>query len=386
MPGPHSGQATPPELGSENMTLRLVKPLASRAAPAPLPPEIVPSATPCIQYHDLHGRRHALVYTGQGPAVLLIHGIGDSSDTWRDVIPTLAQRYTVIAPDLLGHGRSERPRADYSVAAYANGIRDMLKLLAIERVTVVGHSLGGGVAMQFVYQYPQLCERLVLVASGGVCADVNPLLRVAAAPNSEFLMPWVTWAGTRAVLRQVCKLMRRMDTDVGVDADDLMRVVDALGDASSRRAFLRTLRSVVDWRGQAVTMLDRCYLTGRLPIQLIWGSRDAVIPARHADIARLAMPRSRLELFEGAGHFPFRNDPERFVSVLDRFMRQVPPSAFCAFEWREILLDGPRYRKREAEVKEVDCIRAGSCGAWCLDVPDCDASKPPVRVTLTRME
>ena len=113
------------------------------------------------------------------PALLLIHGIGDSSDTWRPVLQALARTHTVIAPDLLGHGRSEKPRADYSVAAYANGMRDLLSVLEIDRVTVVGHSLGGGVAAQFAYQFPDRCERLVLVDSGGVGRSVSPLLRLA---------------------------------------------------------------------------------------------------------------------------------------------------------------------------------------------------------------
>ena len=125
---------------------------------------------------------------GSGPAILLIHGIGDNSTTWSTVQSKLAQRFTVIAPDLLGHGKSDKPRADYSVAAYANGMRDLLSVLDIERVTVVGHSLGGGVAMQFAYQFPQLVDRLILVGAGGVTKDVNVALRIASLPmGSEAL-------------------------------------------------------------------------------------------------------------------------------------------------------------------------------------------------------
>lgn len=354
------------------MTLRLVKPVLAPAVHKLTESKIVPSPTPITQYQYVHGYRRAFIYTGQGPALVLLHGIGDSAQTWRDVIPTLAQRYTVIAPDLLGHGQSDKPRGDYSVAAHANDMRDLLKILGIERVTVVGHSLGGGVAMQFVYQYPTVCERLVLVSSGGVCADVNPLLRAASAPNAELLLPFIAAKPSRMITGWFVKLMRRLDHDIGVDADDLMRVVNTLPDMSSRRAFLRTLRSVVDWRGQAVTMLDRCYLTGRLPILLIWGARDAVIPMRHAQIARLAMPGSQLEVFENAGHFPFRSDPKRFVDVLDNFMHQTHPTDHCAEEWRDMLVDGPRDRKPVADPASLNCIRAGSCGQWCADLPKCD--------------
>ena len=144
--------------------------------------------TPTLQYRTIHGYRRAFRVAGSGPAILLIHGIGDNSTTWSQVQSKLAQRFTVIAPDLLGHGKSDKPRADYSVAAYANGMRDLLSVLDIERVTVVGHSLGGGVAMQFAYQFPQLVDRLILVGAGGVTKDVNVALRIASLPmGSEAL-------------------------------------------------------------------------------------------------------------------------------------------------------------------------------------------------------
>src|SRR6187551_2213179 len=144
--------------------------------------------TPTLAYRTIHGYRRAYRIAGSGPAILLIHGIGDNSTTWSTVQSTLAQRFTVIAPDLLGHGKSDKPRADYSVAAYANGMRDLLSVLGIDRVTVVGHSLGGGVAMQFGYQFPQMVDRLVLVGAGGVTKDVNVALRFASLPmGSEAL-------------------------------------------------------------------------------------------------------------------------------------------------------------------------------------------------------
>src|SRR6202035_2127600 len=135
-----------------------------------------------LQFRTLHGYRRAFRIAGSGPVILLIHGIGDNSTTWETVQAKLAQRFTVIAVDLLGHGQSDKPRADYSVAAYANGMRDLLSVLEIERATVVGHSLGGGVAMQFAYQFPHLVERLGLGGAGGVTKDVNIVLRLAALP------------------------------------------------------------------------------------------------------------------------------------------------------------------------------------------------------------
>jgi pimeloyl-ACP methyl ester carboxylesterase len=325
------------------MTLHLLKPSVPAVVARSVPDDDAAQATltPTIQYRYIHGYRRAFIHVGRGPAILLIHGIGDSSDTWRDVIAALARHYTVIAPDLLGHGRSDKPRADYSVAAYANGMRDLISVLGLDRVTVVGHSLGGGVAMQFAYQYPERCERLVLVSSGGVCPEVHPLLRLAAAPNADLVLPLMRFSGTRAISHWVFRLLRQLDSDLGVDATDLMRVFDTLPDLTARRAFVRTLRSVVDWRGQAITMLDRCYLTQCMPTLLVWGSRDAVIPTHHAHIAHAAMPGSRLEIFEGAGHFPFRTEPERFLSLLEAFLQGSEPASYSSGEWREVLRRGP---------------------------------------------
>jgi pimeloyl-ACP methyl ester carboxylesterase len=298
-----------------------------------------------LQYRLIHGYRRAYIHAGRGPAILLIHGIGDCCDTWKEVIPGLARDHTVIAPDLLGHGRSDKPRADYSVAAYANGMRDLISVLGVDRVTVVGHSLGGGVAMQFAYQYPERCERLVLVSSGGVCPEVNPLLRLASAPNADLVLPLMGFSGTRVATHIMFSLLRRLNTDIGVDAGDLMRVFDTLPDITARRAFVRTLRSVIDWRGQAITMLDRCYLTQGMPTLLMWGSRDAVIPCHHAHIAHASMPGSRLEIFEGAGHFPHHADTERFLRVLGDFLGKTEPASYSSTEWREALRRGPPERK-----------------------------------------
>ncbi|MGZ6792948.1 MAG: alpha/beta fold hydrolase, partial [Mycobacteriales bacterium] len=120
----------------------------------------------------VHGHRRAFLLAGPtlgtASVLWLVHGIGDSSATWREVLPLLARTCTVVAPDLLGHGASDKPRADYSIGGFANGMRDLMVVLGVERATVVGHSLGGGVALQLAYQYPERVERLVLVAAGGL--------------------------------------------------------------------------------------------------------------------------------------------------------------------------------------------------------------------------
>ena len=307
-----------------------------------------------VQFRTIHGYRRAFVQVGKGPALLLVHGIGDSSETWQNLIPRLARRYTVIAPDLLGHGRSDKPRADYSVAAYANAMRDLLSVLGVDRATVVGHSLGGGVAMQFAYQYPERCERLVLISSGGVSREVLPFLRLAAAPNADFFLPLLGWPTARRVIRGAFALLALLRTDMGRDAVDLLRMFEALPDAKARRAFLRTLRAVVDLRGQVITMLDRCYLTAGMPTLLVWGEHDAVIPSQHARIAHAAMPGSRLELFQDAGHFPHHSDAARFLAVLEDFIDTTAPASFSAEEWRTLLRSGPSPRAPDSDVPAAE--------------------------------
>lgn len=298
--------------------------------------------SPSLEYRTIHGYKRAFRIAGSGPAILLIHGIGDNSTTWAGIHAKLAQRFTVIAPDLLGHGKSDKPRADYSAAAYANGMRDLLSVLEIERVTIIGHSLGGGVAMQFAYQFPQLVERLILVGAGGVTKDVNIALRFASLPMG---------AEALALLRlplvlPAVQLLGRVaglaigSTALGQDLPNMLRILNDLPEPTASSAFTRTLRAVVDWRGQIVTMLDRCYLTQAVPVQIIWGQKDSVIPVRHAHMAHAAMPGSQLEIFENAAHFPFHDDPARFLDLVQRFIDTTVPPDYDQDALRELLRTG----------------------------------------------
>ncbi len=299
-------------------------------------------ATPSLHFRTIHGYRRAFRVAGSGPAILLLHGIGDNSLTWETVQTKLAERFTVIAPDLLGHGRSDKPRADYSVAAYANGMRDLLAVLDIERVTVVGHSLGGGVTMQFAYQYPQLVERIVLVGTGGVTKDVHFALRWASLPVTTEALALLRIPGALPALQLLGRIVGLAlgSTRFGRDLPDALRVLAELPEPTASSAFSRTLRAVVDWRGQVVTMLDRCYLTESVPVQLIWGEDDSVIPVGHAQLAHAAMPGSRLEIFGKSGHFPFHDHPDRFVEVVENFIDSTEPAEYDQDLLRELLRTG----------------------------------------------
>jgi pimeloyl-ACP methyl ester carboxylesterase len=295
-----------------------------------------------VRSEVIHGYRRVFRVAGnpEHSPVLLIHGIGDNSATWAPVMSALARNHLVIAPDLLGHGLSDKPRADYSVAGYANGMRDLLGVLGIDRATLVGHSLGGGVAMQFAYQFPDRTERLVLVSTGGIGRGVSPVLRAVSLPGADLALAALRLPGARLQTSAVLKLLQLLGSGLGSDAPDLIRLVDALPDATARSAFIRSLRAVVDWRGQVVTMLDRCYLTRGMPTLLVWGTRDEVVPVAHAHTAHAAMPGSRLEIVAGAGHFPFHSEPERFVAVLEDFLATTQAAHWSLEQWRELLRSG----------------------------------------------
>lgn len=302
----------------------------------------VRQVTPALEFRTIHGYRRAYRIAGSGPVILLIHGIGDNSTTWEAVQATLAQRFTVIAVDLLGHGQSDKPRADYSVAAYANGMRDLLSVLDVDRATVVGHSLGGGVAMQFAYQYPQLVERLILVGAGGVTKDVNIVLRCAALPMGGEALALLRLPLMLPALQLAGRAMGRVvgSTRLGRDLPNVLRILADLPEPTASTAFTQTLRAVVDWRGQMVTMLDRCYLAESVPVQIIWGTDDVVVPVSHARMAHAAMPGSQLEIFERSGHFPFHDNPDRFIEVVERFIDTTEPAEYDSEARRALLRSG----------------------------------------------
>lgn len=249
----------------------------------------------------MNGHRVAYRDTGAGEVLLLVHGLGGSSSSWRDLMPKLSKKYRVIAPDLLGYGHSDKPFIDYSPAVFAGLLRDLLDALGIDKVTVVGHSLGGGVAMTFAARHRDYCHRLVLVNSGGFGSEVTVLLRMLSLPGAGFVLPLVAagralWTGEAATVRKL--IPNRHD----------------------RRVFLSTLRSVVNHRGQAASALDCLRALADLPTQIIGGEEDAVIPVAHARTAHAALPGSRLHILPGVGHDPQLQEPDTVADLIDDFV------------------------------------------------------------------
>ena len=290
-----------------------------------------------LQETFLHGHRVAYRAAGSGPVIVLVHGITSTSATWERVMPYLAERYTVIAPDLLGHGESAKPRGDYSLGAFASGIRDLLVALGHDRATFVGHSLGGGVAMQLAYQFPERCDRLVLVSSGGLGREVSPLLRAASLPGSELVLPLLASARLLDAGRLLGRGLERLGLKAGTEIAEMARGHASLSDRETRAAFLHTLRAIVDPGGQRVSANDRLYLAENIPFLLIWGERDSIIPVVHAHSAHKLVPSSRLEIFPDAGHFPQLDEPQAFLDVLIDFMETTEPVTMAPEQWRNLL-------------------------------------------------
>jgi pimeloyl-ACP methyl ester carboxylesterase len=318
------------------------------AAPPLDPLEFLPWET------ELHG--HGVIYrkAGSGPAIVLIHGMVNSSRHWEQVALRLAHDYTVIAPDLIGHGDSAAVRGDYSLGAHAASIRDLLATLGVERATIVGHSLGGGIAMQFFYQFPQRTERLVLVSSGGLGREVSPLLRGAAAPGAAPLI----WAAAHPrVLDALTTLgedLRERGRRGAGYVQAIARALRPLQRPGARQAFLHTLRSVIDARGQKVSARDRLYLLDWFPTLIVWGERDHTIPISHGREAHEAIAGSRFETLPRAAHFPHLEDPEGLAAAIRDFMRTTEPGRLEDGDWARVLAARPPRRRLEGVGSQAD--------------------------------
>jgi pimeloyl-ACP methyl ester carboxylesterase len=300
---------------------------------------------------DLHGHRVIYRIAGSGPPVVLIHGMVNSSRHWESVALRLADSYTVIAPDLIGHGDSATPRGDYSLGAHAASIRDLLTAIGIEKATIVGHSLGGGVAMQFFYQFPQRTERLALVSSGGLGHEVSPLLRGAALPGATPLLALATRPRVLAALLNSAERLQRRGSNKAVYLRAVARALQPLVEPGAREAFLQTLRSVIDVRGQRVSARDRLYLLiDAMPTLIVWGGRDHTIPLSHGRATHEAVPGSRFEVLPRAAHFPHLEDPEGLAEVLRDFLETTRPAHVDDADWGGLIArrSPQRHRARDA--------------------------------------
>lgn len=272
-----------------------------------------------LKYLEVNGDRIAYVDEGEGETLLLVHGMAGSSATWRQLIPRLARDYRVIAPDLLGHGASDKPRGDYSLGGYAVWLRDFMDALTVPRATVIGQSLGGGIAMQLAYQFRRRCERLILIGSTGLEPELTWPLRILSAPGAELVLPVVAPQPVLDVGNRIRNLLSAAGVRPPV-SEELWGTYSSLADGATRHAFLRTLRSVPEYRSQAIEAMNRPHISAQLPVLLIWGENDHVVPVSHGHAAHQAMPYSRLVVLADVGHFPHVDSPEVVDGVIRDFL------------------------------------------------------------------
>jgi pimeloyl-ACP methyl ester carboxylesterase len=194
--------------------------------------------------------------------------------------------------------------------------------------------------MQLAYQFPERCERLVLIDSGGLGSEVNLLLRAATLPGAELVLPLLASERVLGVGRGVGRLFGRLGLRVHTDVEEMAKGHASLAEHDARAAFVHTLRTIVDPTGQRVNANDRLYLAEEVPFLIIWGGRDKIIPVAHAHTAHARVPSSRLEIFEKAGHFPQIDEPMRFIEVLTDFIDTTDPAEVEPERWREMLQKG----------------------------------------------
>jgi pimeloyl-ACP methyl ester carboxylesterase len=277
--------------------------------------------------HSVHGNAVRYAEAGAdsgGPVVVLVHGIASRAAQWQEVMEELGESCHVIAPDLLGHGESAKPRGDYSLGAHACGIRDLVAALGHDRVSLVGHSLGGGIAMQFAYQFPERVERLALVCSGGLGREVSIFLRAATLPGAELVLPLLAGSWVRRAAGHVGIGLTKARVRLPKGFEECMVSFGSLGDRQTREAFVHTARSVLDPAGQRIDARDRLYLAEDLPLLVVWGRKDPIIPVSHGEALAATVPGTTLEVFEQSGHFPHLTEPGRLARVLARWAHETP--------------------------------------------------------------
>jgi pimeloyl-ACP methyl ester carboxylesterase len=273
------------------------------------------------------GHRMSYVTGGSGPPVLLLHGLGANSFSWRHTMPALLPHYTVFAPDMLGCGESDKAGVDYGLEAMASYVAGFMDAVGLERAHVVGHSMGGGLAMQFHHLYPGRTERLALVSSGGMGRAMHWLLRISTLPGAEGVISML--ADPRLRFPQMSRnmevrRMRRLEQEFDATTPTML---DRFRSRETRQAFLMMLRGSCGLNGQRLTAVPLlAELT--MPVLLIWGGRDATIPVAHGQIARALIPNAHLEVLAQCFHRPQLEAPQRFNELLLAFLQAPawPPS------------------------------------------------------------
>jgi pimeloyl-ACP methyl ester carboxylesterase len=290
------------------------------------------------EYMRLTGGSIAYTLAGHGPALLLIHGLGGTRQTWRHLIDDLARTHTVVAPDLPGHGESDPPAGDYSLGAHACSLRDLMLSLGYPRFSLAGHSLGGGVALQTAYQFPERIDRLTLISSGGLGPEISAPLRAATLPGADAVVAALSRLPAAVTSRALAAAPALVS---GTDARQIADVLSGLRGAKQRTAFIRTARSVIDWRGQAVSAQRQTGLLHDVPVLLVWGSADTTIPPDHHRAFASRVPKAVMVEITGAGHYPHETHSSQLLAPLQKFLASTAPFQYSETSWVDRLTHLP---------------------------------------------
>jgi len=297
----------------------------------------------------------AIAYTtaGTGEPLLLVHGLGGTRRSWRHVISALAATHTVIAPDLPGHGESDPPAGDYSLGAHAAALLVLLVGQGHARASIAGHSLGGGIALQFAYQFPDRTNRILLISSGGLGAEIAPLLRAVTLPGAERVVGGLAHLPD-GVTRRLLPAMSVLTGQVA--RQDAQIVAEGLRDLAGprqRRALIRTARTVIDWRGQSVSAARQLVLLADFPVLIAWGSNDRIIPSHHHQALARQLPNARMVEISGAGHYPHETDAARLLPPIHDFLRSTAPFHYTETRWRQLLTQPDRNQRDHEGVRSA---------------------------------
>lgn len=274
-------------------------------------------------WYQVEGLRIHCVETGIDSSktpVVLMHGLGDSHLTWRQLAVELARDRRVLIPDLPGHGLSDRPNVSYQLSWYSQIMAKWLQQLAIPAVDLIGHSLGGGIAQMLLLTCRQSIRRLALLAPGGLGREISPILRIAS-------LPYVVEYFGQPFMRLGTKLSLHIAKD-GRSAEDISALSLMNKQAGSARAFARTVRDLMDLRAQRHTFYQRAHEIKDLPpMRVLWGKQDNIIPVTHGERLASQVSGVKLVTFEACGHFLHQQQPSLAAKVLQDFFNEANPPA-----------------------------------------------------------